>query len=108
MTPTLAARVFDRVGDKLRREPVEDFRFDYEDGYGTRADAEEDGHAESGAREVARGMRAGTLPPFIGVRVKTLSDELQARSFRTLRIFLTTLLRRSPGCVWTSCAPGRS
>ena len=90
--PTLAARVYERVLDKLRREPVEDFRLDYEDGYGTRADAEEDGHAASGAREVAKGLREGTLPPFIGLRIKPLSDELQARSFRTLRLFLRTLL----------------
>jgi len=89
---TLAGRVHERVAEKLRREPVEDFRLDYEDGYGTRADAEEDGHAASGAREVAKGLRDGTLPPFIGLRVKPLSDELQARSFRTLRIFLRTLL----------------
>src|SRR5262245_46735547 len=30
----LATKVYDRVRDKLRREPVEDFRIDFEDGYG--------------------------------------------------------------------------
>ena len=93
----LGMRVFDRVVDKLRREPVEDFRLDYEDGYGTRSNAEEDGHAVSGAQEVAQGMRDGTLPPFIGLRVKPLSDELQARSFRTLRLFLRTLVEHAGG-----------
>ena len=39
-----------RVVDKLTREPVEDFRIDFEDGYGNRPDAEEDGHARSAAR----------------------------------------------------------
>jgi citrate lyase beta subunit len=92
MDAALMSRVYERVVEKLRREPVEDFRLDYEDGYGARSDAEEDGHAESGAREVARGLTAGSLPPFIGLRVKTLSDEWQARSFRTLRRFLSTLL----------------
>ena len=66
----LASTVYDRVRDKLKREPVEDFRIDFEDGYGNRAVAEEDGHAESAAAEVARGMEAGTLPPFIGIRIK--------------------------------------
>ena len=34
-----------RVRDKLEREPIEDFRIDFEDGYGNRPDAEEDHHA---------------------------------------------------------------
>ena len=38
-----------RVNEKLRREPVEDFRIDFEDGYGNRPDAEEDGHAVAAA-----------------------------------------------------------
>ena len=79
--------------DKLQREPIEDFRLDFEDGYGSRPDAEEDGHAQSAAREVAAGMKGGTLPPFIGIRIKPLSNELHARSLRTLDIFVTTLVK---------------
>ena len=93
----LAHSVYSRVVEKLHREPVEDFRLDYEDGYGNRPDAEEDAHAASGAREVAKGMRMHTLPPFIGLRVKPLNEELRVRSLRTLEIFLTTLLRESEG-----------
>jgi len=88
----LAERVYARVVEKLEREPVEDFRIDFEDGYGNRPDAEEDGHAESVAREVAKGLAEGTLPPFLGIRVKTLSEELRGRSVRTLDLFLTTLV----------------
>ena len=91
--PGLAETVRARVVDKLTREPVEDYRLDFEDGYGTRSDAEEDGHALSAAREVAAGMAAGTLPPFVGIRIKPLSRELQARSLRTLDIFVTTLVK---------------
>jgi citrate lyase beta subunit len=80
-----------RVAEKLRREPVEDCRIDFEDGYGYRPDDEEDAHAERAALEVARGMREGTLPPFIGIRVKPLNAELHRRAVRTLDIFLTTL-----------------
>ena len=52
----LAQKIYDRIVEKLNREPVEDFRLDFEDGYGNRPDDEEDGHAASSALEVARGM----------------------------------------------------
>jgi citrate lyase beta subunit len=93
----LAHAVYTRVVEKLRREPVEDFRIDFEDGYGNRPDAEEDGHADAAAREVAAGMRAGTLPPFIGIRIKPFTEELHARSMRTLDIFLSSLLAEAGG-----------
>jgi hypothetical protein len=92
-----AEKVYARVVEKLRREAVEDFRLDFEDGYGNRPDDEEDGHAASAAAEVARGMAAGTLPPFIGIRIKPLNEDLRARSIRTLDIFMTALLRETAG-----------
>jgi citrate lyase beta subunit len=88
-----AETVRGRVADKLRRDPVEDFRIDFEDGYGNRTDDEEDGHAQSAAEEVANGHAAGTLPPFIGIRIKPMSKELHLRSLRTLDVFVTTLAR---------------
>ncbi len=91
----LAFTIHQRVVEKLKREPVEDFRLDFEDGYGNRPDAEEDGHAASAAEEVARGMNHETLPPFIGIRIKPFTEELKARSIRTLDIFISTLLERS-------------
>jgi citrate lyase beta subunit len=93
----LAARIYERVREKLEREPVEDFRIDFEDGYGIRSDEEEDGHAVAAAEEVARARAAGALPPFIGIRVKSLSEELRGRSMRTLDLFLTALVRRTRG-----------
>jgi citrate lyase beta subunit len=87
-----AETVWQRVVEKLGREPVEDFRADFEDGYGNRPDDEEDRHAEVVAREFATGMREGTLPPFSGIRIKPFTQELMRRSLRTLDIFLTTLL----------------
>src|SRR5258708_22135281 len=53
----LALTIYARVLDKLQREPVEDFRIDFEDGYGNRPDAEQDQHAQSTAPEVARGLK---------------------------------------------------
>ena len=94
---SLASTIHTRVFEKLHREPVEDFRADFEDGYGNRPDAEEDGHAESVAREMAAGAAAGTLPPFIGIRIKPFNEELRGRSVRTLDLFLTTLARETGG-----------
>ena len=87
--------IFDRVKEKLTREPVEDFRVDFEDGYGNRPDAEEDGHAVAVGGALAQGMTQETLPPFIGIRVKTLNEELRARSVRTLDLVVSTLRRRA-------------
>ncbi len=97
MDEALASTVYERVVEKLKREAVEDFRIDFEDGYGNRLDPEEDGHAVSAAHEVAKGLEEGTLPPFIGIRIKTFSNELAVRSARTMDIFLTTLVRLTKG-----------
>lgn len=91
------ARVRARVVHKLQTEPVEDFRIDFEDGYGHRTDAEEDGHAGQAAAELAAGLAAGTLPPFTGLRVKALTDESAPRASRTLDLFLGALLARTGG-----------
>jgi citrate lyase beta subunit len=99
LPPALAEVVWARVNEKLRREPVEDFRIDFEDGYGNRPDAEEDGHAVAAAAEMARGLAARTLPPFCGIRIKPLSSELAPRSLRTLDLFLTAL-RESAAGAW--------
>lgn len=85
--------IHQRVRDKLQREAVEDFRIDFEDGYGNRPDAEEDRHAELVIGELARAAREGTLPPYIGIRVKPLTEELRERSVRTLDLVLTGLAR---------------
>lgn len=90
-----ARKIHARIVEKLKREPVEDFRVDFEDGYGNRPDAEEDGHAESAAVEVAKGFGQKTLPPFIGIRIKSFTDELFNRSSRTLDVFLSTLLAKT-------------
>jgi citrate lyase beta subunit len=97
IAPAAAERVYARVRDKLQREPVEDFRLDFEDGYGNRPDAEEDGHAESAAAEVAAAAARGTAPPFVGIRIKNLGDELRDRALRTASLFLDRLLRDTGG-----------
>ncbi|MEP6732086.1 MAG: phosphoenolpyruvate kinase [bacterium] len=92
--PALAT-IHARVAEKLQREPVEDFRIDFEDGYGNRPDVEEDGHAVAVAEALAVGMKNGSLPPFVGIRIKPLNEELRVRSIRTLEIVLTELMKRA-------------
>ena len=93
----MALAVYGRVIEKLRREPVEDFRIDFEDGFGNRPDEEEDGHAKSAAEQVARGFAEGSLPPFIGIRLKPFSMELRDRSIRTLDLFVSALCKATRG-----------
>jgi len=95
--PAFSEKLYARIVEKLTREPVEDFRLDYEDGYGNRVDSEEDGHAAQGAREVAAGLAAGTLPPFIGIRIKPFNEDLRDRAIRTLDIFITALVTETGG-----------
>jgi hypothetical protein len=95
LDPKLADRIYLRVIDKLTREPVEDFRIDFEDGFGTRPDDEEDRAAQGAADAVADAAAARTLPPGIGIRIKPLSEESKRRSLRTFDLFLTRLLDRT-------------
>lgn len=90
-TCALARQVYDRVERRLAVGAVQDLRVDFEDGYGFRPDCEEDAHALGAAQSMAQGMRAGTLPPFIGIRIKPLTSESARRSVRTLDIFITAL-----------------
>ena len=88
----LAAAVVPLVEAKLRTEPIEDLRLDFEDGYGQRPDAEEDGHARQAAAAVAAAVADGTAPPFIGIRFKCFEGATRARGIRTLDLVLAGLL----------------
>ena len=93
----LAQTVYERVKAKLAREAVEDFRIDFEDGFGARPDAEEDETAQRAATELARAMKESRTPPFIGIRIKSFGEEWKLRGARTLGIFLDTLLTETSG-----------
>ncbi|WP_037914827.1 DUF6986 family protein [Actinacidiphila yeochonensis] len=91
-----AGEIHDRVRAKLRAEPVEDLRIDFEDGYGRRPDAEEDAAALAAARAVAAAAADGTAPPCVGIRVKGMEADVRDRGIRTLDLFLTALLDAGP------------
>lgn len=93
----LSYQIYHKVLHKLQTEAVEDFRIDFEDGYGNRSNEEEDQTARDAAIECVKGIQRGTLPPFIGIRIKPFSEEMKERGLRTLDIFVSTLVGASEG-----------
>jgi citrate lyase beta subunit len=93
----IAFRIHRRIVDKLRRHAVEDFRIDFEDGYGFRGDVEEDRHAVQAAEETAAAMAADALPRCFGIRVKSFGTDWKVRSQRTLELYVNRLLTRTEG-----------
>ncbi len=89
--------IYNRVIEKLKREAIEDFRIDFEDGYGIRRDAEEDSHAMGASDELAKALFENTLSAFSGFRVKSFQAETYQRAVRTLELFLTNLLEKTKG-----------
>ena len=93
----LAYSVYNKIIKKLETEAVEDFRIDFEDGFGNRPNDEEDATAVAAANELAIGMGNKTISPFIGIRIKPFTEDLKFRGVRTIDIFLTTLLQKTGG-----------
>ena len=89
----LAWEIHRRVLEKLQNEPIEDYRIDFEDGYGFRADDEEDTHCVWAANELValKNSESSSRTPRIGFRVKSFQPETRARAFRSLEMFLNTL-----------------
>ncbi|MGC4938755.1 DUF6986 family protein [Kribbella sp. DT2] len=89
--PALHEQVYERVIAKLDAEPIEDLRIDFEDGYGTRSDEEEDAAAVAAARALASTVKDGSAPPFHGLRIKSLEAPSRRRGVRTLDLFVGEL-----------------
>ncbi len=96
-TTSFSKKIYDKVIAKLRTEAIEDFRIDFEDGYGNRSNEEEDETARTAALEVVKGMNEKILPPFIGIRIKPFTEEMKERGLRTLDIFVSTLVKETGG-----------
>lgn len=88
-----------RVGLRLELEPVQDFRIDFEDGYGIRSDDEEDKDSIRAATELAEALSWADeyLSPRIGIRVKSFNNRSIERAKRTLKLFIATLVEASGG-----------
>ena len=81
----LAERIYARLVGKLQREPIEDYRIDFEEGFGGRPDEDEDHFARAAAEEMAAAFLAEVLPLGIGIRIKPFSEAHKYRSLRTVR-----------------------
>ncbi|MEV1023405.1 aldolase/citrate lyase family protein [Streptomyces sp. NPDC050264] len=92
LTDDLAEPVHSRVRAKLEREPVEDLRVDFEDGYRPASDADEDETAARAARVISEAYANGTAAPYMGIRMKCMEAPVRDRGIRTLDIFLTGLM----------------
>lgn len=92
-------QIYQRVEQRLQRCAVEDFRIDFEDGYGNRPDEEEDATAIYAAEQLALAIENGTAAPFMGIRIKPFNEELKHRSARTLDLFVSTLVKANGGQV---------
>jgi hypothetical protein len=90
--PEDVAQVWDRIRAKLATEPIEDLRIDLEDGYGARPDAEEDADAAAAGAAISEAAAAGALPPFCGVRFKSLEAPTRRRGLRSLDIVIGAIL----------------
>ncbi|WP_256106491.1 DUF6986 family protein [Streptomyces sp. ODS05-4] len=85
----LAADVYTRVRAKLEREPIEDLRVDFEDGYTAK---NEDDDAARAARLITEAYASGTAAPYMGIRMKCMEAAVRDRGIRTLDVFLTGLM----------------
>ncbi|WP_405578008.1 DUF6986 family protein [Streptomyces sp. NBC_01092] len=89
LSDELAEPVYSRVRAKLEREPIEDLRVDFEDGYQGK---DEDQDAARAARLIAEAYENGTAAPYMGIRMKCMEAPVRDRGIRTLDIFLTGLM----------------
>jgi citrate lyase beta subunit len=88
------ASIWDQLLAKLGTEPIEDLRVDLEDGYGSRGDDAEDADALAAGRAIADARDHGVLPPFCGLRFKSLEAGTRARGIRTLDLLIGAVLER--------------
>lgn len=91
LEPTVRDDVLARVSSKLEREPIEDLRIDFEDGFGVRSEQEEDETAVRTAKALAELVARNERPRHVGIRIKALEGAAAKRAVRTLDLFITTL-----------------
>jgi citrate lyase beta subunit len=84
--------ILGRVRGKLDREPIEDLRIDFEDGYGSRGDDVESADVTAAATALVASLRDGGAAPFHGIRIKSFEAPTRARGLRTLVMFVSALV----------------
>lgn len=97
LSQEIAEKVIAKLLPKMQVSPIEDYRIDFEDGFGVHPDEYEDTIAIQCAIELAEAMSSGAIPPFIGIRTKPFNDISVSRSTKTIDLFIKTLIDRSQG-----------
>ena len=79
--------IFDRIKAKIQRQPIEDLRIDFEDGYGRRGDVQEE-------KDLTAALDAfwKLKTPFIGIRMKALEAVTRQRGLKTLDQFIAGIV----------------
>lgn len=95
LDPGVAGRIAERVRAKLASEPIEDLRIDFEDGYGTRVDADEDAAVDAAVPALWSTLAADGGPAFSGIRMKSLEKPTRARGIATLARFVEAVVQDS-------------
>lgn len=85
------------VTAKLEREPIEDLRLDFEDGFGDQGDETEDRWVVQAARDAVAGRSEKGAPGFVGIRFKCMEKPTRERGLRTLDLFLSELIKTGGG-----------
>ncbi|MFO0670011.1 MAG: phosphoenolpyruvate kinase [Polyangiaceae bacterium] len=108
LPPEAATEVFTRTKAKLEGAcAVEDYRIDFEDGYGLRSDEEEHEHADRAAIALAEAVKrwgsdapgARRTPVRIGIRIKSFAPETRLRALLTLERFLGGFTHANDGAL---------
>jgi citrate lyase beta subunit len=74
----------ERVERKLRTQPIEDLRIDFEDGYQVSSDDGEDADARETVGALQHLAQSPSAPSHLGIRFKSLEARTRARGLRTL------------------------
>ncbi len=89
-----AERVFSSTLAKLQSlSAVEDYRIDFEDGYGQRSNEEEDAHTTAAAANLVKAAQENSLSGRVGLRPKALAIATLKRSLRTIILFIEEFAR---------------
>lgn len=84
--------IYPLIVAKLQREPIEDLRIDFEDGYGRRPDAVEDADLARCLSAYVDQRAAGIRPPWWGIRFKSFEAPTRDRGIATLTGFLAGVI----------------
>jgi citrate lyase beta subunit len=99
-----AERLIERVERKLREQPIEDLRIDFEDGYKVSSDDGEDADARAAVTVLRQLSEQPTAPSLLGIRFKSLEAATRRRGLRTLDLVVGGLAHSGglpPGFVLT-------